>query len=72
MKQHAIAKQKGSRFRFIVDTISELKKVIWLSRREAIRLTIMVLAISMAVGLVLGALDYGFTKIVGEALLGGG
>mgnify|MGYP001033397806 CR=1 FL=1 len=66
----ATAKRKGSRFKFIGDTIAELKKVVWLTKREAAYLTLLVLIISIAVGLVLGAIDYGFTNLVDKLLLG--
>jgi len=64
------AKRSGSRFRFIGETISELKKVVWLTRREAIYLTVLVLIVAGAVGLILGALDYGFTRLVDNIFLG--
>jgi len=53
----------GSRFRFIGDTITELKKVVWLSRREAAYLTIVVLIFSLVAGAVLGAFDFGFSQL---------
>ena len=65
-----IARPKGSRFRFIGETIGELRKVVWLTRREAIYLTILVLVVAITAGLVLGAIDYGFTRIVDELFLG--
>ena len=64
-------KRSGSRFRFIGETIAELKKVVWLSRREAIYLTVLVLIVSIAAGIVLGATDYGFTQLVDRLFLGG-
>ncbi len=65
------AKRSGSRFRFIGETIAELKKVVWLTRREAAYLTLLVLIVSLTVGLVLGAFDYGFTNLVNKLFLGG-
>jgi len=66
MKHHAAAtKPKGSRFRFIGETISELRKVVWLSRREIIYLTVLVLIVATVAGLILGLLDYGFTHLIG-------
>ncbi len=62
---------KRSRFRFFGDTIAELKKVVWLTKREAAYLTFLVLLVTIAVGLVLGAFDYGFTKLVDAFFLGG-
>ncbi len=64
------AKRSGSRFRFISEIIAELKKVSWLSRREALYLTVLVLIVAVTVGLVLGAIDLGFTELVDKFLLG--
>ena len=69
--QTAITKRVGSRFRFIRDIIAELKKVVWPSRREAIYLTTLVLVVTVAMGILLGALDYGFTQLVDKLFLGG-
>ncbi len=68
---HHITKRSGSRFRFIGETIAELKKVVWLTRREAAYLTLLVLIVAITVGLVLGAIDYGFTNLVNKLFLGG-
>ena len=67
----ATVKRSGSRFRFIGETIAELKKVVWLTRREAIYLTALVLIVAAAIGLLLGAIDYGFTQLVDRVFLGG-
>ena len=71
MRPHTVTtKQSSSRFRFFGETISELKKVVWLTRREAIYLTALVLIVAAVAGLVLGALDYGFSDLVDVFLLG--
>ena len=62
---------KRSRFRFIGEIIAELKKVTWLNRREIVYLTFLVLVVTVAVGLILGAFDYGFTRFVDKFFLGG-
>ncbi len=67
---HPTTKRSGSRFRFISETIAELKKVVWLTRREAAYLTALVLIVAIAVGLVLGAIDYGFTNLVDKLFIG--
>ncbi len=56
-------------FKFFGEVISELKKVTWLSRQELIRLGIMVVAVTIAVGIILGFIDYGFAKLVKVAFL---
>ena len=62
---------KRSRFRFIGEIVAELRKVVWLSRREAAYLTFLVLVVTIAVGIMLGAFDWGFTQIVDKFFLGG-
>ncbi len=66
------AKPKKSRFSLFREIFDELKKVTWPSRREGMRLTIMVLVVCGVVGLFLGALDYGFAELVAKVFLGGG
>ena len=67
----ATAKRSGPRFRFISETIAELKKVVWLTRREATYLTALVLIVSITMGIILGFIDFGFTKLVNDVFLGG-
>lgn len=67
----APAKKNLSIFRFIGEIIAELKKVTWLSRREAAYLTGLVLIVAIAVGIILGALDYGFSFLVDKLFIGG-
>ena len=50
---------------------SELRKVVWPSRRDAVNLTIIVIIISVVVGLVLGVVDYAFSHLIRVFLLGG-
>ena len=72
MTHHTVTAKRGSsRFRFIGETIAELKKVVWLTRRQAAYLTILVLIVACVAALVLGAIDYGFTRLVNELFLGG-
>ena len=70
--QPQIVSQKKPRFAFFRDVIAELRKVTWPSRRDTIRLTILVILVCFAVGLFLGALDFGFAELVARALLRGG
>jgi preprotein translocase subunit SecE len=71
MVHGSVHPQKGSsRFSFVGETIAELKKVVWLTRREAVYLTTLVLIISIVAGLVLGAFDFGFSQLT-ELFLGG-
>jgi len=49
---------------FLKEVRSEMEKVSWPSRQEAIRLTLIVIGISVVVALFIGALDFGFTKMM--------
>ncbi len=51
-------------FQFFGEVVSELKKVTWPSRQETIRLTLLVIAVSVAIGVVLGVLDLLFTRLL--------
>ena len=66
----ATAEQRRSGFKFVNEIINELKKVVWLSRRELIYLTFLVLIVSIVMGLIMGAFDYGFARFVKDILLG--
>ena len=70
-QRSATTKGSGSRFKIFGEIISELKKVVWLSRREAMYLTFLVLVIAVVAGLILGALDFGFTKFIDALFVGG-
>lgn len=53
---------------FLKEVRFELRKVVWPTRSEIVRLTALVLAISLIVGLFLGLIDFSFVKIM-EVLL---
>ncbi len=46
------------------ETIGELHKVNWPTRKEALRLTWIVIIVVVVMGAVLGLLDFGFTKLI--------
>ena len=69
MTQHT-ARRNSPRFRFISEAVAELKKVVWLTRREAVYLTGLVLIVAAAAAIFLGALDYGFSRLVNFFFLG--
>jgi preprotein translocase subunit SecE len=48
---------------FIHDVRSELRKVVWPTQRETVNLTVVVLALSLAVGLFLGGTDFVFQEL---------
>lgn len=49
---------------FVRETRDELKKVVWPTKSEVIRLTSVVIAISVIVGVFIGGLDFVFTKLL--------
>lgn len=68
MRQLDAAGQK-LRFGFLRNIISELKKVAWPSRDEALRLTGIVLAVTAILALILWLIDTVFTKLVDFVLI---
>lgn len=57
-----ISKKGFAPISFFTEVIGELKKVTWPSRQEATRLTIMVLALSIIIGIFLGLFDMLFAR----------
>ena len=56
-------------FRFIGETVSELRRVTWPTRQETMRLTIMVITVAAAMGVILGIVDLAFARIM-DVLIG--
>lgn len=57
--------QPENRFvQFYRETTAELRKVVWPTRDEAIRLTGIVVAVVVAMSIFLGAIDYILTQIL--------
>jgi preprotein translocase subunit SecE len=48
---------------FIGEVRAELRKVVWPTRREAANLTALVIAVSVAMGVLLGVVDYAFAEL---------
>jgi preprotein translocase subunit SecE len=72
MTQHAVVKKRRFRlFSYISEIINELKKVVWLTKRETAYLTVLVIIVTVCMGIVLGALDFGFSELVGKLFLAG-
>ncbi len=73
MTQPAAAAPKKKGFfliRYFSEILNELKKVVWLTRREVAYLTGMVLLITVIASAVLGTLDYAFSQLVGRLFVG--
>ena len=55
--------------RAIMAIIDELRKVVWPTRQETANLTVVVLVVAIAVGVFLGAIDFGLNRVVENVLL---
>jgi preprotein translocase SecE subunit len=53
---------------YLKDTIAELKLVRWPTQQETVRLTAIVIGISVLVGVYVGALDFSFTSLLSTIL----
>ena len=54
--------------RYLVESWSELKKVAWPTRETVIRLTLLVLAVSVAIGVYIYVLDRIFNTLVDQVI----
>lgn len=54
----------SSPIKFLKEAKKELFRVVWPKREEVVKLTLIVVSLSIVVGLYLGALDFVFTKII--------
>jgi len=61
----AKGKRQNPVTRFLRETRSELRKVVWPSRQEATNLTIIVIAVTLTMAASLGFIDYIFSKLFG-------
>ncbi len=55
--------------RWVVDIVSELRKVTWPTRQETAHLTVVVIVVSILFGIVLGAADLGFSWLIEHTIL---
>jgi preprotein translocase subunit SecE len=65
----ATAKKENVVIKYLKETRAELKKVNWPSRQEATNLTLIVIAVTTFMALLLGFLDYIFARLF-ELVLG--
>ncbi|OGZ67157.1 MAG: preprotein translocase subunit SecE [Candidatus Staskawiczbacteria bacterium RIFCSPHIGHO2_02_FULL_34_10] len=54
---------------FFKEVYAELRKTNWLSRKEVLRYTIIVLIVTVVVSAILGGLDYIFSEILKTFIL---
>jgi preprotein translocase subunit SecE len=59
----------GWRPRFLMDVISELRKVIWPKREDVTHLTFVIVIVTVLIGAVLGLIDIGFSQLIDHTLL---
>jgi preprotein translocase subunit SecE len=59
----------GKITQFLREAYAEMKKVSWPSREQTIQYTVVVIAISLAVALFLGILDYMFGSFIKDVIL---
>ena len=57
-------KEMGRIIQFLKDVRVELAKVVWPTRKEALKITGIVILFSVFVALFLGAIDYGLTRLI--------
>ena len=64
MARIATRAKKGNRItRFLRETRSELRKVVWPTRREAVNMTAIVLGVTVLMAAGLGIVDWLFTEL---------
>ncbi|MDD3285822.1 MAG: preprotein translocase subunit SecE [Patescibacteria group bacterium] len=55
--------------RYFQESLEEMKKVTWPTKKETYNYTVLVIAISLAVAAFLGILDYGFNLGLKELII---
>ena len=55
--------------RWVLDIISELRKVVWPSRYDVWHLTVVIVIVTVLIGAVLGGIDMGFSQLIDKTLL---
>jgi preprotein translocase subunit SecE len=59
----------GWRPRWIMDIISELKKVVWPSREDTLYMAVVVVIVTLIFGAILGGIDFFFAYLIDKAIL---
>lgn len=49
---------------YLRETVDEMKRVSWPTRQETVKLTVIVVAISIVVAFYVGGLDFAFTNLL--------
>ena len=61
--------RRGSPWQFLQETAGELRKAVWPTREETVRLTYIVILLSAAVGFLLAGLDFIFGRTFGAYIV---
>jgi preprotein translocase subunit SecE len=64
LRQVSTKGQGKQRFKFVVDTISELRKVVWPTRQEASYLTTIIIIVTVIMAIILWVVDLGFSELM--------
>ncbi len=62
--QVTVNKPDNALVRYLKETRAEIRKVSWPTREEAINLTLIVLAVTIAMAIFLGAVDFIFQNLI--------
>ncbi len=68
MRQVSTKGQGKQRFKFIAETIAELRKVAWPTRQEATYLTTIVIVVTVIMAMALWVIDLGFSELMSTIL----
>ena len=63
MAKAQVIKEPNAVVRYYRETVGELKKVVWPTREEALRLTWIVLVVITIMAIILGTADYLFSQL---------
>ncbi len=64
MAKAQVVKEPNAVVRYYRETVGELRKVVWPTREEALRLTYIVLIVITTMAAILGLADYVFAQLV--------
>ncbi len=64
MAKAPVVKEPNAVVRYYRETVGELRKVVWPTREEALRLTYIVLIVITTMAAILGLADYVFAQLV--------
>ena len=63
------AARRAINVRIFGEVVGELRRVTWPTRQETMRLTLMLISVSVVIGIFLGIVDLGFSRLV-DVMLG--